>query len=198
VQSASLTEWADNSAGEVANTAHVASGAVTYSDADAGDVHTATYTARGTGYLGTFSLSTGQIDSNDSIGWSFSVSDSAMNYLAAGQTLTQLYDVTVDDGHGGAATQTVTITLVGSADATTTKGKPGGSHKGGKGAGADVADDGAGPHGTSPAGHSLSDIVRMFDDQAPAPADHHVDAPIEDNVITILGNVVHQTDFFHV
>src|SRR5437867_1482340 len=42
-----------------------------------------------------------------------------MGVLQAGQTLTQLYDVTVDDGHGGTASQTVTITITGTNDAPT-------------------------------------------------------------------------------
>jgi serralysin len=212
VQQASLTEWADNSADELANTSHVASGAITFSDADASDAHTATFTAKGTGYLGTFSLNNSQIDTADSVGWSLTVSDSQIDYLAAGQTLTQSYDVAITDGNGGTATQTVTITLVGSADGTA-KVRPGGGHKGGKGAGADLADDGAGPHGTPPAEFSLSDIVRMFGDQAPAPADHlayvlpsaasivaddRVDALIDDNIVVVLGEAAHQTDFFHV
>ena len=70
------------------------------------------------------------IDTDDFFDWSFSVSDKAIDYLAAGQTLTQSYAVKLDDSHGGTADQTVTITIVGAADAAT-KGNNG---KGGKGA----------------------------------------------------------------
>ena len=63
-------------------------------------------------------LNTGNIDSAQSAGWSFTVSDSAIDYLKAGQTLTQKYDVTIDDGHGGSTTQTVTVTLIGAGDET--------------------------------------------------------------------------------
>lgn len=117
--SVSLTEWADNSANEVANTAHSASGALTYADTDAGQLHTASFKPQGTNYLGTFSLNSGSIDTNQSVGWSFSASDSAIDYLKAGETLTQKYDVTIDDGHGGSTTQTVTVSLVGADDAIT-------------------------------------------------------------------------------
>ena len=56
--------------------------------------------------------------SNDgAVYWTFSVKDSALDYLAAGETLTQIYTITIDDGHGGAATQLVTITLHGTNDA---------------------------------------------------------------------------------
>lgn len=132
--SVSLTEWADKSANEVANTPHTASGALTYSDSDAGQAHAASFKAQGTNYVGTFSLTTNNIDSAQSVGWSFTVSDSAIDYLKAGQTLTQKYDVTIDDGHGGTALQTVTITLIGADDAVTKTAKGNG---GGKGAGSD-------------------------------------------------------------
>src|SRR5207237_1197675 len=47
----------------------------------------------------------------------FAVADGALDFLAAGQTLTQSYDVTLADGHGGSASQTVTISITGSNDA---------------------------------------------------------------------------------
>lgn len=165
-QSASLTEWADLSANEGANTPQTTSGAITFTDADSTDLHSAAFAALGSGYLGTFSLNTGGIDSSDSVGWSFMVSDSAINYLKAGQTLTQLYDVTIDDGHGGTAIQTVTITINGADDATT-KTNPG---KGGKkGAGAEVSVGEWGPQGTPAELSSRSEKVGMAGDQAPAP-----------------------------
>jgi hypothetical protein len=90
------------------------------------------------------------------------VSDKAIDYLAANQTLTQSYDVKLDDGHGGTAIQTVTITLVGASDAAKTAGGAKGGGKGAAGAnGADLSQDGA---ATIADGHSI------FDDQSPAPA----------------------------
>jgi VCBS repeat-containing protein len=149
----------------------VASGAITFTDADAADLHTASFVAHGSGYLGTFALNTGMIDSADSVAWSFSVSDTALDYLAAGQTLTQIYNVTVDDGHEGSAAQSVTITLVGAADGTTTtttKTTPG--NKGGKkGGGADTASD-SGPESTPATFKSHSEQVGMAGDQMPGPS----------------------------
>ena len=116
----SATEWADNSANEVANTTHTASGSVVYSDANAQDLHTASVVPKGPGYLGTFSLNNSAIDSNDTVGWSFAVSDSAIGNLSAGETKTQLYDITINDGHGGTVTQTVTITITGASDTVAT------------------------------------------------------------------------------
>ncbi len=113
-----LTEWKDGSTQESSNTAHTAQGTIIFSDPDSADVHTVSVTPSGSGYLGSFSV--GAVNETaDSFAWSFSVSDSALDYLKAGQTLSQDYAVTVDDGHGGAATQTVNVVLAGADDATT-------------------------------------------------------------------------------
>src|SRR5262249_34689070 len=119
-QTGVVTEWAAGSTSEAQNVAHTATGAVTYSDADTLDTHSATFAAKASGYLGTFSINSASIDSAHSVGWSYSVSDSAIAYLNSGQSLTQQYDVSVNDGHGGIATQTVTITINGANEATTT------------------------------------------------------------------------------
>src|SRR5438132_9476208 len=98
-----------------------AAGAVTFTDLDLTDHHTTSFAAQGAGYLGGIGLgrltpdSTGGV--TGSVGWHFSVTDGALDFLAAGQQLTQKYDVTIDDGHGGATPQTVTITITGSNDA---------------------------------------------------------------------------------
>src|SRR3982074_1524843 len=120
VQSGSPTEIADLAVGE--NTApHTQSGAVTYTDADTLDVHTASFAAQAgnTTALGTFAIDTTNIDTGNggSIGWGFSVSDGALDYLQAGQTLIQKYDVSVNDGQsGGIATQPIPITITGTED----------------------------------------------------------------------------------
>ena len=115
----SITEWAAGSTNEAQNVAHSASGTLTYSDADATDTHVASFVAEATGYVGTFTLGAAN-DSTDTVGWSFQVADSAFSYLNAGQSLTQKYDVTVNDGHGGTAMETVTIVLNGANETTTT------------------------------------------------------------------------------
>jgi serralysin len=149
------TEWADKSAKENGNTPHTASGAVSYTDANTLDTHTASFVARGAGYVGTFSLNTSAIDSGDKVTWSFSVADSAIDYLNAGQTLTQLYDVTINDGHGGTVLQTITITINGAADGAARVAKKG------RGNGSDV-DDGHG-HGQQLDHHGVDQ------DQYPGP-----------------------------
>src|SRR6185437_13460840 len=94
-----------------------ASGAVTYTDVDTQDTHTASFTQQGTDAtnVGTFTLDSTNIDTGNggSIGWSFAVSDDAVDSLSEGQVLTQHYDVTVHDNHGGSAVQTVTVTITG-------------------------------------------------------------------------------------
>ena len=193
-QTASLTEWSDLSASEIANTAHVASGAITYSDADAGDVHTATFAAQGTGYLGTFSLDATKIETAHSISWSFSVSDSAIDYLKTGQTLTQLYNISVDDGHGGTATQAVTITLRGANDATKKAAETTAKGSGGDvGAGVSSDHDKHGTHGA----HDKHNLESIWDDQAPAPASElTVESPQLD-LISVLGQTEPGSDSMH-
>jgi VCBS repeat-containing protein len=163
-QGATLAEWADGSTNESGNTPHTATGAITYTDADATDTHIASFRPQGSGYLGTFSLNTGSIDTAHSVGWSFSVSDRAIDFLLAGQTLTQNYDVTVDDGHGGFTTQIVSIVITGAADATTTssKGKGVGKKGGAVGNGLDADSD---AHGNCHAS-----AFDLSNDQIPTPA----------------------------
>ena len=114
-QAGSATEIADGASGENADT-HTASGALTFTDADTLDTHTASFAPQAGGYRGSFALA--PVDqSGDTLGWTFQVDDAALDDLQAGQVLTQLYDVTIDDGAGGTDTATVSITITGSNDA---------------------------------------------------------------------------------
>ena len=49
--------------------------------------------------------------------WTYSVPDSAFDFLADGEVLTLTYTATVDDGHGGVVTKPLTVTVTGSNDA---------------------------------------------------------------------------------
>jgi VCBS repeat-containing protein len=112
---------------ELANTTgsttqDAASGTISFTDINPADVHTVSVKAEGTNYLGTFTPtlvadSTQTANGAGSVAWTFNVKDGALDFLAAGQTLTQKYDVTIDDGQGGTVTQVVTITIVGTNDA---------------------------------------------------------------------------------
>ena len=109
------TEIADHAAGE--NTAtHTAIGTLNFTDTDFNSVHTASVVPQSNGYLGNFVLGTVN-DVNTSVGWTFTVNDGALDYLAAGQTLLQTYTIAVADGAGSSALQTVTVTLTGTNDA---------------------------------------------------------------------------------
>jgi VCBS repeat-containing protein len=92
---------------------------LTFTDVDLTDTHTTSAVAQAAGYLGSSTLGT-PVDSTGgvpgSVGWNFSVADGALDFLAAGQTLVQSYNVTVDDGHGGTALQVVTVTITGTND----------------------------------------------------------------------------------
>lgn len=97
-----------------------AAGAIAFADVDLRDSHTVSSTADGSGYLGTFTATVTDDGSNDgagSVSWNFAVDNAAIQYLAAGQTLTQTYTVVVDDGNGGTVSQPVTVTITGTNDA---------------------------------------------------------------------------------
>ena len=49
--------------------------------------------------------------------WSYSVADSAVEYLAAGQTRVESFTMTLDDGHGGIVSKQVNVTITGTNDA---------------------------------------------------------------------------------
>ncbi|MEB5966784.1 VCBS domain-containing protein, partial [Comamonas testosteroni] len=93
------------------------SGQLTKTDVDATDTHTWSVNNGGKGTYGTFAVdSTGK--------WTYSLNngDAKVQALAEGQKVTDSITVTVDDGHGGTATQVVTVTITGSNDAPTISG----------------------------------------------------------------------------
>jgi VCBS repeat-containing protein len=53
---------------------------------------------------------------NGSASWTYSVADSAFDFLADGEILTLTYTATVDDGHGGVVTKPLTVTVTGTND----------------------------------------------------------------------------------
>lgn len=119
-QAATVTEIADGAPGEGSATLNAA-GSIDFTDVDLNDTHTVSVVPGASGYLGAFAIlladSTGS--GAGSVGWSFDVADAALDGLAMGETLVQTYAVTLDDGQGATATDTVTITLVGENDAPT-------------------------------------------------------------------------------
>ena len=113
-QAGLVFEITDGASGENLTT-HTQSGAITFSDQDSADVHTATVDPVPSSYLGDFVLAPVN-DSTGTVAWSFSVNDSDLDNLTEGQVITQTYDVTIDDGAGGTVIEPVTITITGAND----------------------------------------------------------------------------------
>mgnify|MGYP006196370127 CR=1 FL=1 len=111
--SGSVTELANTTG---SNFEHVETGSVAFADVDLSDAHSASFAPGGNGYVGTFSL--GGVDAaGNTVGWTFTVTDSDIDHLPKNTTLTQTYVVTISDGNGGAVQQVVTISINGSNDA---------------------------------------------------------------------------------
>ncbi|MBO9587044.1 VCBS domain-containing protein [Devosia sp.] len=86
---------------------------------DQGDTHTVTVVPVGAGQLGHITHQIGETTANDGVGfvnWKYNVTDQELNYLAAGQTKVEEFDIVVSDPFGNSTTRRITITLVGSND----------------------------------------------------------------------------------
>jgi VCBS repeat-containing protein len=95
--------------------AHVStSGAVFFSDADKTDTHTVSVASQN-GNLGILTATVN--DADGKVTWSYDVVHANIAPLTAGQTHIDSFTLTLDDGHGGSATQTITVTLTGIDDA---------------------------------------------------------------------------------
>ena len=95
-------------------------GNIAFSDIETADTHTANFTPDGGGYLGTFSLDPlSESGGSGSVAWHYTVNNSDIQFLAAGQQLIQSYTVNVADSHGASTPTDVTITINGANDAPT-------------------------------------------------------------------------------
>ncbi|MGZ8349987.1 MAG: beta strand repeat-containing protein, partial [Allosphingosinicella sp.] len=110
----SVTELPQGDPDENAFT-HQDSGTIAFDDVDTPDTHSASFTPQGVGYLGTFTLDPVN-QAGDTVGWDFSIDDSAIDFLDEGEVLVQTYTVQISDGNGGFVTQDVTITITGAGD----------------------------------------------------------------------------------
>jgi VCBS repeat-containing protein len=99
---------------ETAPATETTSGSIAFADVETADTHTASFVPEGNNYLGTFSLDpVTESSGSGTVGWHFSVDNSAIQFLAQGQVLTQDYLVSVTDNHGLSAVQDVTVTING-------------------------------------------------------------------------------------
>ena len=91
------------------------SGTVTFADPTASNTQTASFTADGSNYVGTFSVDpVSESNGSAAVGFQFSLGNDQIN-LASGQTLTQSYDVSVADAQNPAENlnQTVSVSIGG-------------------------------------------------------------------------------------
>ena len=99
-------------------------GSIAFSDIETADTHTANFTPDGSGYLGTFSIDPlSESGGSGSVAWHYTVNNSDIQFLAAGQQLIQSYTVNVTDNHGASTPTDVTITINGANDAPTAVGE---------------------------------------------------------------------------
>ncbi|XIA66136.1 VCBS domain-containing protein [Bradyrhizobium sp. TZ2] len=114
---------------------HTVSGSISFTDVDLTDRPVASaaftsYTYKNAANAN-FTLTAGQLDAVDAAltvvqaagntnnglaNWTYSVPDSAFDFLADGEMLTLTYTATVNDGHGGIVTKPLTVTVTGSND----------------------------------------------------------------------------------
>jgi VCBS repeat-containing protein len=110
------------------------SGSLSFTDPDAGDTHTASASLNSESWPGgstplatqaALATAMSALISADgttgSLAWQFSLADSKVDFLAVGETLTAIYDVTVTDHHVGSpfndsSTQQVTVVFTGTND----------------------------------------------------------------------------------
>ncbi|CAB3728417.1 hypothetical protein LMG1873_04580 [Achromobacter piechaudii] len=103
------------------DTALVATGKLDVADVDTSDTHTWSINNNGAGQYGALTIAADGT-------WTYNLANAnpAVQALTTGQSLTETFTVTVDDGHGGVTTQAVTITINGTDDiAVITPGVPG-------------------------------------------------------------------------
>ena len=99
-----------------------AAGAIAFADVDLRDDHSAAFAASASNAtaLGAFALtsvSEAPGAAEGFVGWSYTLDNAAAQYLAEGQSVTEVFHVAVGDGHGGTASQDVTISIRGINDA---------------------------------------------------------------------------------
>lgn len=133
IQTGGVVEKADGVSGE--NSGNLtAKGSFAFADVDLTDTHSVSVvlasavdsaTGLPTSGSGTLVPTIGNVATGDgkgTVSWTYTVLAGALDDLAAGQTITQIYQVTVTDSSGAAVTKDVTITLTGTNDAPVVSG----------------------------------------------------------------------------
>ena len=119
-----VTEITDGASGEGTNNL-TDTGSFTIADLDNDSVSVSTAEgttdAVGGSFLGalTATVADDTDDGSGQINWTYTVADADVEYLEAGETVTETFTVTVSDGNGGTVDQTVTVVITGANDAPT-------------------------------------------------------------------------------
>jgi VCBS repeat-containing protein len=119
-----VTEITDGASGEGTNDL-TDTGSFTIADLDNDNVTVSsaegTTDAVGGSFLGalTATVADDTDDGSGQINWTYTVADADVEYLEAGETVTETFTVTVSDGNGGTVDQTVTVVITGANDAPT-------------------------------------------------------------------------------
>ncbi|MGZ5027202.1 MAG: VCBS domain-containing protein, partial [Methylobacter sp.] len=98
----------------------ITSGSIAFTDMDLSDVHLISAASIGStlGSLTTVKNSdTTGTGTGGQLTWTYSVADSAVEYLGAGQTKVESFNVMIDDQHGGVVSKQVDVTIIGTYDA---------------------------------------------------------------------------------
>jgi VCBS repeat-containing protein len=106
-------------------------GTITFDDLDLTDTHSVSVTnAAGNtlgGTLGAIVTDTATGAGDGTVTWTYTVANSATQYLGEGETATETFTVTISDGKGGTVSQDITITITGTNDAPVVSAQPGDS-----------------------------------------------------------------------
>ena len=97
-----------------------ASGTIAFEDFAAGQTHSVTAILPPAGAFGSFSASLTNSATDDGLGevtWTFSVANSDIDHLDAGDTITQNYTVRITDDMGNETEQAITVIILGTDDA---------------------------------------------------------------------------------
>jgi fibronectin-binding autotransporter adhesin len=128
-ETATVTELADTTRSSALDPSPAASGTLHFTDIDLTDRPTAKVTQSVSWTEGTtltssetqalehaFTLTQSGNTNDGSLGWTYQISDGALDFLGAGVTATVTSTITLNDHHGGVDTATVTVTIDGAND----------------------------------------------------------------------------------
>ena len=139
----------------------IAVGSIHFGDVDLTDSHVTAVTPGAIGYLGNFAAILTNASTGDGVGrvtWLFAANNALRQSLGVDQVLVQTYTVEIADGHGGIATQSVTITINGTNDAAVITGEATGT----------VVEDGGVNNGTPGTPTDIGDLNSTDVDDDPA------------------------------